>query len=86
MHPVRLLAPAHALVGLVALALANCELVVQLDRSAADAGQDAGCPICGDAGPGDAAGGDARSSLDASADGTAIDATSVFDATDGGGG
>jgi hypothetical protein len=32
----------------------GCELLVQLDRSEADAGGDAGCPICSDAGPEDA--------------------------------
>jgi hypothetical protein len=35
-------------VGLAALA-AGCELLVELDRSAADGGGDAACPICSDA-------------------------------------
>ena len=33
----------------IAAAGAGCELWVELDRSAADAGGDAGCPICSDA-------------------------------------
>jgi hypothetical protein len=33
-------------VGLAVAAQTGCELLVQLDRSAVDAGTDAGCPIC----------------------------------------
>lgn len=36
--------------GMLAAASVGCELLVQLDRSAVDAGGDAGCPICSDVG------------------------------------
>lgn len=81
MHPVRRRARVAA--ALFALLLVNCELFVQLDRSAADAGEDAGCPICGDADRGDATDGAARPSLDATYDGTALDASPALDAPDG---
>ncbi len=46
----------------------GCELAVQLDRSAFDAGPEAGCPICSDASFDAAEDGGADSSLDAGSD------------------
>jgi hypothetical protein len=45
--------------GVLGMANAGCELLVQLDRSLVDAGEDAGqagCPICSDASQGGASG------------------------------
>ncbi len=61
----------------VGAAANGCELIVALDRSAVDAGEDAGCPICTD----DLDGGDDSDDSAADADAEGIDAeTSTADA------
>jgi hypothetical protein len=72
---------------LSAALLSGCELMVQLDRSAAPS-EDAGCAICGEAGAEDA-GEDsatedsARPTPDATTDGPVLDAGDAGDAGDG---
>jgi hypothetical protein len=48
----RIIHAALALASLIAVAvvMTGCELLVQLDRSAVDGGEDASCPICADGG------------------------------------
>ncbi len=70
------IAVAMSLLGVVTAAASaqGCELLVQLDRSAVDAGGDAGCAICSDIG--DDAG------VDASSDGASAEAGSEASSKD----
>jgi hypothetical protein len=36
--------------GAIGASIAGCELIVRIDQSLVDASEDAGCPICSDAG------------------------------------
>jgi hypothetical protein len=65
--------------------LASCELMVQLDRSAAPE-KDGGCPICGEAGADDDASDDAEAALDSSFVGDADAGGGRLDSSAGDGG
>jgi hypothetical protein len=70
--------------GLAAM-LAGCELLVELDRSAADAGGDAGCPICSDGFPDEDADAGAEDALPAETGAPPADAHKEGAVTDSGG-